>query len=181
MTKAKIAKSLAVRSPSGAINAPTKCAREWRASDGAAISNDDIVAAALEITAARVARGNPISDPGSAKQYLRVRFGDMEHEVFACLWLDNRHRVIACDEMFRGTIDSATVHAREIVKQAMIRNAAAVILVHNHPSGVAEPSAADQMLTTQLKGALQVVGVRTLDHMIVAGGSIVSFESRGMI
>lgn len=100
MTKAKIAKSLAVRSPSGAINAPTKCAREWRASDGAAISNDDIVAAALEITAARVARGNPISDPGSAKQYLRVRFGDMEHEVFACLWLDNRHRVIACDEMF---------------------------------------------------------------------------------
>jgi DNA repair protein RadC len=106
---------------------------------------------------------------------------DTPHELFCCLHLDNRHRLIAFDELFRGTIDGASVHPREVVKQALARNAAAVILAHNHPSGVAEPSQADELVTRRLREALQLVDIRVLDHMIVADNGCLSFAERGLI
>ena len=102
-------------------------------------------------------------------------------EVFACLYLDNRHRVLHFEELFRGTIDGASVHPREVVKAALHRNAAAVILAHNHPSGVAEPSAADRQITERLKSALQLVEIRVLDHLVVGDQDCVSFAERGWL
>ena len=110
-----------------------------------------------------------------------MRLRDLSYEVFCCLWLDNRRRVIAFDELFRGTLDTANVHAREVVKQALTRNAAAVILAHNHPSGVAEPSVADQMVTQRLKEALALIEVRLLDHLVVGDGVCESFAERGLL
>ena len=101
--------------------------------------------------------------------------------VFACLFLDNRHRVIKYEELFRGTIDGASVHPREVVKRALHHNSAAVILAHNHPSGVAEPSLADEAITRRLKDALSLVDVRVLDHFVVAAGESVSFAERGLL
>jgi DNA repair protein RadC len=106
---------------------------------------------------------------------------DRAYEVFCCLHLDNRHRLIAFDELFRGTIDGASVHPREVVRQALARNAAAVILAHNHPSGVAEPSQADELITHRLKEALALVDIRLLDHLIVGDGSCVSFAEKGLL
>jgi DNA repair protein RadC len=101
--------------------------------------------------------------------------------VFTCLFLDNRHRVIECEELFRGTIDGASVHPREVVKRALQLNAAALILAHNHPSGVAEPSQADQQLTRRLREALGLVDIRVLDHLVVGDGEAVSFAERGLL
>jgi DNA repair protein RadC len=101
--------------------------------------------------------------------------------VFVCIFLDAQHRVIACDELFRGTLAQTSVYPREVVKAALAHNAAAVILAHNHPSGVAEPSRADELLTQSLKQALALVDVRTLDHFIVAGNALVSFAERGLL
>jgi DNA repair protein RadC len=109
-----------------------------------------------------------------------LQLRDRPYEVFACLFLDTRHRVIAFEELFRGTIDGASVHPRELVRRALEHNAAAVILAHNHPSGVAEPSAADRQITTRLKDALALVDVRVLDHCVV-GDEIVSFAERGLL
>ncbi len=114
-------------------------------------------------------RSETFLNPNEAKQYLSLQLGDLEQEVFCCLFLDNRHRVITFDKLFHGTIDGASVHPREVVKAALKCNAAAVIFAHNHPSGVAEPSRADEALSRQLKEALLLVGVRVLDHIIVAG------------
>jgi len=111
---------------------------------------------------------------------LQQRLRDYPYEVFACLFLDNRNRLIAFEELFRGTIDGASVHAREVVRKALHHNAAAVILSHNHPSGVAEPSDADQQITVRLKEALSLVDVRVLDHIVV-GDETVSMAERGMI
>jgi len=110
-----------------------------------------------------------------------VRFGGIEHEVFACLYLDNRNRVTACKELFRGTIDGSSVHPREVVKEALAHNAAAVILVHNHPSGVAEPSQADELITRRLKQSLSLVDIRVLDHLIVGDATVESFAERGLL
>jgi DNA repair protein RadC len=112
---------------------------------------------------------------------LREQLAAREHEVFICIFLDNPHRVIAMDEMFRGTIDGASVHPREVVKCALQHNAAAVILAHNHPSGVPEPSRADISLTRRLSEALALIDVRVLDHFIVGGSELVSFAERGLI
>jgi DNA repair protein RadC len=101
--------------------------------------------------------------------------------VFCALFLDNRHRLIACDELFRGTIDGASVHPREVVRQALARNAAAVILAHNHPSGIAEPSQADELITLRLKDALGLVDIRVLDHLIVGDSRCVSLAERGVL
>jgi len=117
--------------------------------------------------------GQPLSDPDAVRQFLAARLRDLRHEVFCCLLLDNRHRVLAFEQLFRGTINGAAVFPREIVKQALARNAVAVILVHNHPSGVAEPSRADTALTRQVKEAL--------DHLIVGDGEIASFCERGLL
>ena len=126
-------------------------------------------------------RGKPLTDPAATRKYLMARFRDMPYEVFACLHLDNRHRVIAFEELFRGTIDGASVHPREVVRQALRHNAAALIFAHNHPSGVAEPSDADRRLTTRLKDALALVDIRVLDHFVVGDGEVASFAERGWV
>ncbi len=141
--------------------------------------------AVLEIARRHLAealqRGAALGSPQDAGDYLRARLRDREHEVFALLFLDSQHRVLAYDEISRGTLDGAAVYPREVVKAALRRNAAAVILAHNHPSGVAEPSAADRLLTERLKQALAVVDIRVLDHLVVGDGAPVSFAERGWL
>jgi DNA repair protein RadC len=128
-----------------------------------------------------LARGEALSDPATTRRYLAARLRDYPHEVFGCLFLDNRHRVIEFEELFRGTINGASVHPREVVRQALAHNAAAVILAHNHPSGVAEPSEADRQLTRRLSEALALVDVRVLDHIVIGDGETVAFAERGWI
>jgi len=125
--------------------------------------------------------GQPLGDPTAVRRYLAARLRDRPHEVFCCLYLDNRHRVLAFEELFRGTINGAAVYPRELVKQALAKNAAAVILVHNHPSGVAEPSRADEALTQRVKEALDLVDIRVLDHLVVGDGEMTSFCERGLL
>jgi DNA repair protein RadC len=125
--------------------------------------------------------GSALANPRATREFLRVRLRDLPHEVFCCVFLDNRHRVIAFEELFRGTIDGASVHPREVVKQALARNAAAVILAHNHPSGLAEPSQADELITRRLKEALALVDIRVLDHLVVGDGVCESFAERGLL
>ena len=115
------------------------------------------------------------------RQYLRARLGKYEHEVFACLFLDNQHRVVNLEELFSGTIDGAAVYPREVVKRCLHNNAAAVIFAHNHPSGIAEPSQADVSITQRLKIALNTIDVRVLDHIVVGGRDVVSFAERGLL
>ena len=121
------------------------------------------------------------SSPTAVKEYLRAKLAGFEHEVFAVLFLDTQDRLIEYAEMFRGTIDSASVNPRELVKEALRLNAAAVIVSHNHPSGNPKPSAADKALTSQLQQALTLVDVRTLDHIIVAGCATTSFAECGLL
>lgn len=128
-----------------------------------------------------LARGAPLTDPEATRRFLIGRLRDLPHEVFACLYLDNRHRVIAFDELFRGTLDGASVHPREVVKATLRHNAAALILAHNHPSGVAEPSDADRLITRRLREALGLVDVRVLDHFVIGDGYAVSFAERGWL
>jgi len=123
-----------------------------------------------------------LSTPAAVRDWLRLHLGSLPHEVFVALWLDAQNRLIAHDELFSGSLTQTSVYPREVVKQALARNAAAVILAHNHPSGVAEPSAADEMLTRALRDALALVDVRVLDHFIVAGpASPLSFAERGLL
>jgi DNA repair protein RadC len=145
------------------------------------VSADEIVATALDILAVRLPHTDALTNPEAVKNYLATQFAGLEHEIFACLFLDNRHRVIRYEELFRGTIDGCSVHPREVVKAALTANAAAVILAHNHPSGVAEPSRADTQLTKRLTDALGLVDIRVLDHLVVGGAETVSFAERGLI
>lgn len=143
---------------------------------------DAIIEQALNILYSRLAQpGVALTSTGDTSNYLKLHLAEREHEVFCVLFLDNRHRVIKYEELFRGTIDGASVHPREVVKAALQNNAAAAILAHNHPSGVAEPSQADQNITTRLRDALALVEVRVLDHIIVGGDTTVSFAERGLI
>ena len=141
---------------------------------------ETILAQAASILAKRLERMGSISDPRSASDFVRMRLGGLQHEVFFAVWLDNRHRVIACEEMFQGTIDGASVHPREVVRASLRHNAAAVIFAHNHPSGVSEPSAADRAITSELCNALKLVGVRVLDHLVV-GETVTSMAARGLM
>ncbi len=125
--------------------------------------------------------GPPLGSPRATGDFLMAKLRDLEHEVFCCLYLDKRHRLIEFQELFRGTIDGASVHPREIVKLALQRNCAAVIVAHNHPSGVAEPSQADELITQRVKEALALVDIRLLDHIIVGDGVSVSLAERGLI
>jgi DNA repair protein RadC len=125
--------------------------------------------------------GPALDSPRATREFLITRLRDTPHELFCCLHLDNRHRLIAFEVLFRGTIDGASVHPREVVKQALARNAAAVILAHNHPSGIAEPSQADEQVTRRLCEALQLVDIRVLDHIIVADNGCMSFAERGLL
>ena len=128
-----------------------------------------------------IQRGDTLSDPDTTRRYLSAKLRDLPHEVFACLFLDNRHRVICFEELFRGTINGASVHPREVVKRALHHNAAALILSHNHPSGVAEPSEADRQLTNRLQEALKLVDIRVLDHIVIGDGESVAFAERGWL
>jgi DNA repair protein RadC len=126
-------------------------------------------------------REDALENPDTTRRFLGSRLRHLRHEVFACLFLDNRHRVIAFEELFNGTIDGASVHPREVVRRVLHYNAAAVILAHNHPSGVAEPSRADIQLTRRLTDALALVDVRVLDHFVIGDGPGISFAERGLI
>ncbi|MCH8497959.1 MAG: DNA repair protein RadC [Marinobacter sp.] len=125
-------------------------------------------------------QGDPLRSPADTRRFLASRLGTYPHEVFAGLFLDNRHRVIRYQELFRGTIDGASVYPREVVREALGCNAAAVIFAHNHTSGVAEPSQADIQLTQRLKDALGLVDIRVLDHMVVGHGEVISLAERGL-
>lgn len=138
----------------------------------------DLVSSILE---QRLRLGDPLCSPDDTKRFLQLRLGRHQHEVFSVLFLDNRHRLIEFEEMFRGTIDGASVHPREVVKAALLHNAAAVIFSHNHPSGVAQPSEADRALTRRLTDALTLVDIRVLDHVVVGQGEAVSFAERRLI
>jgi DNA repair protein RadC len=122
-----------------------------------------------------------LGNPRDSGDFLRARLRHLPYEVFGCLYLDNRHRVLGFEELFRGTIDGASVHPREVVRGCLQHNACAVIFAHNHPSGVAEPSAADRAITHELRNALQLVGVRVLDHLIIGSGEPVSMAARGLL
>jgi DNA repair protein RadC len=126
-------------------------------------------------------RGDALNSPRAVRDYLQLLLGSRPQEVFVVLFLDTQHRVIATEELFHGTLNQTSVYPREVVKRALAHNAAAVILAHNHPSGVAEPSQADQHLTQALKQALALVDVRVLDHFIVAGGRMHSFAETGLL
>ncbi|HEY6942823.1 RadC family protein [Dokdonella sp.] len=130
---------------------------------------------------AELRRGDALTDPSASARYLKARLAGYPYEVFACLFLDNRHRVIAFEELFRGSIDGASVHPREVVRRCLVHNAAAVIVAHNHPSGVAEPSAADRAITARLREALELVDVRLLDHFVVGQGTPTSLAQRGWL
>ncbi len=141
--------------------------------------------AAVELTRRalleEVAVKDALTSPDAVRDYLRSCLSALPHEAFMALFLDSQHRLVAANELFRGTLAQTSVYPREVVKAALACNAAAVIFAHNHPSGVAEPSRADELLTTALKQALALVDIRTLDHFIVAGNRVVSFAERGLL
>lgn len=142
---------------------------------------EEIVELAETILRERVNRGDPLTDPAAVQRWLVARLSQCPHEVFCVLFLDTRHRVIAFEELFRGTLDGCSVPPREVVKRCLHHNCAAVIYAHNHPSGIAEPSDADRRLTARLKDALQLVDIRTLDHFVIGGIEAVSFAERGWL
>jgi DNA repair protein RadC len=141
--------------------------------------------AALELSTRFLEKGfkkrDAIEDPGATKRYLKGKLRSYQREVFAVMYLDNQHRLIQYEELFFGTIDSASVHPREVVKRVLALNAAAVIFAHNHPSGRADPSQADQRITDRLKSALSLVDVRVLDHMIIGDTEVLSFAESGLL
>ena len=143
------------------------------------------VAAVIEMARRALAQkleASPVFDsPQSVKDYLQLHLGALPHEVFAVLFLDSQHRLLGLEKMFTGTLGQTSVYPREVVKRALARNAGAVILAHNHPSGVAEPSRADEFLTQTLKSALALVDVRVIDHLVVGRGQVVSFAERGLL
>lgn len=141
----------------------------------------DVLAAAEGILKAKLERLGSIGNPGDASDFLRMRLGSLLHEEFHVLWLDNRHRILDCQKLFTGTVDGASVHPREVVRAALTVNACAAVFAHNHPSGVAEPSAADRAITRELTDALRLVGIRVLDHIVVSAGGCVSMAGRGLI
>src|SRR5437762_12846824 len=145
------------------------------------MTQDQTIKRALKILDARMRSAPVLSSPEAVRDYLRLLLHDRGHEVFVCVFLDAQHRVIACDELFRGTLTQTSVYPREVVKAALAHNAAAVILAHNHPSGVAEPSIQDQALTRTLAEALALVDIKVLDHFIVAPGASLSFAERGLL
>jgi len=143
-------------------------------------SPDEIIHAARSAINRRFRRGKALSSPADSRDFLKLRLAHLEHEVFAVLWLDNRHCVLGFEELFRGTIDGSSVYPREVVKSALNSNAAACILAHNHPSGVSTASNADRSITSRLKKALSLIDVRVLDHIII-GEDCFSFAETGLL
>lgn len=136
---------------------------------------------ALTVLAERHHPGQALSSPEETRAYLRLRLAERKNEVFGCLFLNNRHRILEVAELFQGTIDGASVHPRVVVQKSLAVNAAAIVFYHNHPSGVSEPSHADEAITRRLKEALALIDVRVLDHFVVTAGESVSFAESGLI
>ena len=143
-------------------------------------TEEDVLAAAEGILKGKLERQGSLGNPTDASDFLRMRLGALLHEEFHVLWLDNRHRILDCQKLFTGTIDGASIYPREVVRAALNINACAAIFAHNHPSGVAEPSAADRAITKELREALSLIGVRILDHIVV-GAECVSMAGRGLM
>ncbi len=146
-----------------------------------AITEADILTAADDLLQRRLERQGHVRAPKDTAELLCIRLGALKHEEFHVVWLDQRHRILGIERMFTGTVDGTAVHPREVVRRALEINAAAAILAHNHPSGVCEPSAADFLITEQLKNAFQLIGVRLLDHLVVGAGMAVSLAERGAL
>jgi DNA repair protein RadC len=166
----------------GLLRAPREALREVK---GLGPAKQAELQAVLELSR-RVLRTRfeqrPVFDSVDAvKDFLRLQLADLEHEIFAVLFLDSQHRLIAYEELFRGTLTQTSVYPREIAKRALALNAAAVVLTHNHPSGVAEPSRADEHLTQSLRSSLGLIDVRVLDHLVVGREAVVSFAERGLV
>jgi DNA repair protein RadC len=145
------------------------------------VEKQSVITLAMKVLSIKHRAGRVLSKPDETRDFLRLRLADYRNEVFGCLFVDNRHRIIAVRELFQGTIDGASVYPRVVVQQAMEVNAAAVVFFHNHPSGVAEPSHADEAITRRLKDALALVDVRVLDHFVVSAGESVSFAESGLL
>jgi DNA repair protein RadC len=145
------------------------------------LTDEQVMARAAKILEKQMLHREPLTHPQAVKDYLQHKIGTREYEVFLVIFLDNRHRVIASEEMFRGSIDGASVHPREVVRQALKHNAAAVIFSHNHPSGVAEPSQADCDITRRLRQSLELIEVRVLDHFVIGGAETLSLAERGWL
>jgi DNA repair protein RadC len=146
-----------------------------------ALTEEQIIKAAVLLLNKHIERGAMLTSPDLVRAYLKTQLRDREHEVFVCLFLDSGHRVIEYEELFRGTIDGASVYPREVVKRCLQLNAAAVIFAHNHPSGTNEPSQADRQITDKLKAALEMIDVRVLDHFIIGDGEPHSFREHRLI
>lgn len=145
------------------------------------VIESELIAKALAILSRRMRANDHLSDPSAVRDYLRLLLAGKEHEVFVVVLLDAHHRVLLCEELFRGTLTQTSVYPREVVKLALYANAASAVFAHNHPSGVCEPSRADELLTQTLKSALALVDVRVIDHFVVAGDASISFAERGLL
>lgn len=168
--------------PRGSSHPEASIEQVGKAKGNSGTQHDDaIIERALKILEYRARYGESLSSPKAAGDYCRLKLAEREHEIFAVLFLDAQNRLIEYQELFRGTLTQTSVYPREVVKAALACNAAGCILAHNHPSGIAEPSRADEMLTQNLKQALALIDVRVLDHLIVATGGIVSLAERGVI
>ncbi len=158
---------------------------QFRARCGIGPARYAVLKAALELARRHfreaLRAGPALAAPETTRSFLLAQLRDRPYEVFCCLYLDNRHRLLAFEELFRGTIDRAGVHPREVLRQTLAHNAAAVILAHNHPSGVLEPSQADELITRRLRDALALIDVRVLDHFIIGDGTCFSFAEAGLI
>ncbi len=144
-------------------------------------NDEEIIAQALKIISRKFRRGSQLNDLEATKHFLQLKLADRRNEVFGCILLDNRHRIIAIRELFSGSINGTNVYPRVVVQQALEENAAAVIFFHNHPSGVSEPSTADKSITKKLKEILAIVDIRVLDHMVVGAGEVTSFAEEGLM
>ena len=145
------------------------------------VTNDDIMAMALKLVSRRLAKRRSLKNPDEVRAHLSVKMGTVEHEEFSIIFLNNKNCVLSFETLFRGTIDGASVYPREVVKMTLKFNAAAVVLVHNHPSGDPKPSQSDIRITKRLKEALGLIDVRVLDHFIVGGGHVVSMAEEGLL
>lgn len=144
-------------------------------------NSEEVIETALGLVEERHRSGTTLTSPQAAREYLALRLGTLEHEVFAGIFLDAQNRILEYVELFRGTVTQTAVYPREVVKEALRRNAVALILVHNHPSGTGEPSRADEFLTQTLKAALALIDVRIIDHVIVGGTTLTSLAERGLL
>ena len=166
---------------SSAMNPVVNRFADFKLSDLNSVEKESVIALAIAVLRARHRRGQPFVSPNATRTYLQLQCEDYRSEVFGCLFLDSRHRIVEYAELFQGTLDSATVHPRVVVQRALKANAGAIVAFHNHPSGVAEPSQADRALTRRLVDALALVDIRLIDHFVIGESESVSFAERGWL